>query len=85
MLEGPGTSHRCDAEWSLKNLFLWGLHCQKVLRAEETHTHTHKEGYWDNKIKHNRVLHTMLLSGHVSFYCFVTLILLQKCRNACSY
>lgn len=43
MLEGPGTSHRCDGEWSLKNLFLWGLHCQKVLRAEETHTHKKKK------------------------------------------
>lgn len=69
MLEGPGTSHRCDGEWSLKNLFLWGLHCQKVLRAEETHTHKKKKkGYWDNKIKRNRVLHTMLLSGHVTVF-----------------
>lgn len=35
MLAGPGTCHRCDAEWSLKNLFPWGLHCQTVLRAAE--------------------------------------------------
>lgn len=33
MLAGPGTCHRCDEEWSLKNLFPWGLHCQTDLRA----------------------------------------------------
>lgn len=35
MLAGPGTCHRYDAEWSLKNLFPLGLHCQTVLGAAE--------------------------------------------------
>lgn len=68
MLEGPGTSHRCDGEWSLKNLFLWGPHCQKVLRAKETDTHTQKEKVTGTIKLNVTVLHTMLLSGHVTVF-----------------